>query len=101
MKNNRILFILVYSCIFLLFCFENPAYSKDKVDLTIYSNGKKFGSLHDYKLTMLKQKILDSIPLGKEDQFEGFLNNFSNILSNETSKEYSESDLKLLFQEIY
>jgi len=101
MKSKRLFLMPLYCSLFLMLCYLGLSFAEDKADLTIYSNGKKMGSLHEYKLSMLRNKVLDSIPPGQDDQFKEFIKRFSENLSYENSKEYSENDLKILFQGIH
>ena len=101
MKSKIVLVLSLISCFCSVFFFESISFSKDKKELEIFVKGKKFDSFHSYKLIILKQKVLESIPREKEGHIKEFIGNLSDILSYEKTREFSEKDLKDLFKEVY
>lgn len=100
MKINQILFILLVLFFPLTLCIGSLTFSEEKKELKFYVKGKGFDSIHNYKLAILKQKIIEAIPTDKKYYFGEFLSSLSDAFSYENTKEYSENDLKSVFQDI-
>lgn len=82
-------------------CLPSQAAFAQEEAIEVYVEGKKFGSLDDYKLMRLKESILAAFPSSNEEGRKIIIEKIYQDFHPREAKSFSEEELRLLITQLY